>query len=307
MTRLAPAAATSRRIAWSLVTTTTGRLDRRGVDLGADDVVGDHAGRRVHDAGQAPPRCVGADDVGAVEHDRDVGARSRRARSSTRSRHRVRWRLEVVGGPGQLGDVVAVDEHQRMPAPAAGARSPCGSRGRRRPATAGRPARSVPTSTGGSGGRPRPAPSGPARAARSPGRPTRRSRCARRGRRAARRAGPRPSRRAAARRRARPRRRRAWRGPPRRGRWRGGRRGGLGRLGPQRVDLGAGTAAGAAGRLELLLQLVDPGLQRDAARRGCGPPPARRPRAGARPAAARRRRRPASAAASAAATSSATR
>ncbi len=41
--QLAPAAATSRRIAWSLVTTTTGRSTGAAAHLGADDVVGDHA------------------------------------------------------------------------------------------------------------------------------------------------------------------------------------------------------------------------------------------------------------------------
>ena len=70
----APSLATSRRTAWSLVTTTTGRSAGVAVDLGPDHVVGAHPRRRVRHPHQPPPVGVAADDVGAVEDHGDLAA-----------------------------------------------------------------------------------------------------------------------------------------------------------------------------------------------------------------------------------------
>ena len=140
VTRLAPAAATSRRIAWSLVTTTTGRSTGVASTSARMTSSAITPGGRVHDPGQPPPRGMGTDDVGAVEHDGDVGAEAAgdvvdeveaAARAGGRGRRRARpaWRR------------CSRRRARARRRPAAGARSPAGSRGRPRRATAGRPGR----------------------------------------------------------------------------------------------------------------------------------------------------------------------
>ena len=307
MTRLAPAAATSRRMAWSLVTTTTGRSAGRGVDLGPDDVVGRHAGRRVDDPGQAPARGVGPDDVGAVEHDRDVG---------TEPPGQVVDEVEAAGalgdqvvvGPGQLGDVVPVDEHQRVGRPQQVLGRPAG--------VAGDPARQRQGDAPGRAGVDEPVqPVG--HGPRRPGQlaqlgdlgaghvdaaalgPVGEERIALRlGRR-------RP---AAAPRRARARRRPGATAPPRRGRWRAGRPRGPRPTGPAaRPSRPSGRRWPPRAASSCWPSSSIAGLQRQQLGAGADGRPARRPPAAARPAAARPPPSASSAAASAAATSSATR
>lgn len=50
------------------------RARRYGPDLGPDHVVGGDAGRRITDPGETAVAAVGADDVGAVEHDDQFAA-----------------------------------------------------------------------------------------------------------------------------------------------------------------------------------------------------------------------------------------
>ena len=152
VSQLAPAAATSRRIAWSFVTTTTARSTGVGADLGADHVVGDHARAGVHDPRHPPPRCVGADDVGPVEHDREVAPEAA-GELVDEVEAALPLARQVVVGPCQLGDVVAVDEDERRRASAAGARSPAASRGRRRRGATGRRDPSCRPRSGWPGGR----------------------------------------------------------------------------------------------------------------------------------------------------------
>ena len=146
VTRLAPAAATSRRIAWSLVTTTTGRstgvpATSARMTSSAVTPVGEYTTRA-----RRRPRGVGADDVGAVEHDGDVGAV---AAGDVVDEVEAAGALagEVVVGPGPAWRRCSRRPARARRAPAAGARSPAGSRGRRRPAAPARPARPGATST----------------------------------------------------------------------------------------------------------------------------------------------------------------
>ena len=202
---------------------------------------------------------------------------------------------QVVVGPCQLGDVVAVDQHRRAGRPQEVLGRLAASHGRRRPAaTSGVPAGRAdvderPEAVGEAAGRAGEVAQLGDLGARHPdaaalgavgeqgvalsvgGRGPRR--------------GPR---------RARPRCRPRSPGPPRPGRWRGGRRAGPRRAAPRRRSTSAARRRGFPPlHLDLPAELVEPGLQLRPARPWSGSPPARPPPVGARPAAGRRRRLPA--------------
>ncbi len=229
----------------------------------------------------------------------------RRATSSTRSRQRLALDGEVVVRPGQLGDVVAVDEHERAGRPQQVLGGPPRVAGDAAGQRQRRPGRPVPTSSS----------------------PPRRSASDRAERASSRSSltwapdtgdaaalgalgeqgvalglggrGPlaRP-------RRGRPRRPPAEPAPPRPGRWRGARRRRASASCVRRSSSSAVTAAGGpALLLDLPAELVDPRRELRPARRGCGSRPARPPPAAARPAAGRTSSVDRAAASSAAATS----